>query len=147
MKQETLVIEMITELSESGSFLKEKQYMQHGNTSVYDHSVLVATNSLRLSRFLKLNVEEKSLVRGALLHDYFLYDWHEKGDGSHRLHGLFHPGRSCKNAIRDYDVNDLEQEIIRKHMFPLTVLPPSRKEAWIVCIVDKYCALRETIHV
>lgn len=30
-------------------------------------------------------------------------------------------------------------------MFPLVPVPPTCREAWIVCLADKWCALRETI--
>jgi hypothetical protein len=83
-------------------------------------------------------------VRGALLHDYFLYDWHEK-DGGHRLHGFRHPAFALYNASKDFSLNRKERNIIARHMFPLTVLPPRCLEAWIVCFVDKYCAFSETM--
>ena len=42
---------------------------------------------------------------------------------------------------------DLEREenIIHRHMFPLTPMPPTTREAWIVCLADKYCAAAETV--
>ena len=32
-----------------------------------------------------------------------------------------------------------------RHMFPLVPVPPTCREAWIVCLADKWCALRETV--
>ena len=64
--------------------------MQHGTTSIYRHSLNVAYTSLWMMERWQIRLEPKSLVRGALLHDYFLYDWHQK-DSSHRLHGFRHP--------------------------------------------------------
>ena len=32
-----------------------------------------------------------------------------------------------------------------RHMFPLVPIPPACREAWIVCLADKACALGETI--
>ena len=87
LKLETIV----AELEQNGRFSLEKQYYQHGSTSVYSHSVQVAFFSLYLSRKLKLRVNERALIRGALLHDYFLYDWHDRDHG-HSLHGFTHPG-------------------------------------------------------
>lgn len=119
-------------------------YIQHGNISCRKHSLRVANVSLKLSRFFRLNCNEASLVRGALLHDYFLYDWHEKAKW-HNWHGFRHPGIAANNAIRDFSISELEQDIIRKHMWPLTLIPPKRKEAWVVTIADKYCSAIETI--
>ena len=83
-------------------------------------------------------------MRGALLHDYFLYDWHQK-DSSHRLHGFRHPKTALGNAQRDYHLNWKEKNIIARHMFPLIPVPPQCREAWIVCLADKWCALGETV--
>lgn len=135
--------DIITELEREGRFPQSKEYMQHGDVSVYDHSVQVARQSLRLVRRMNLTVDERSLIRGALLHDYFLYDWHER-DAGHRLHGFFHPGKALANARSDYDLNETEENIILRHMFPLTPVPPRCREAWIVCLADKYIAAKET---
>ena len=118
-----LLDEVIHQLCEQGRLLEEQNAMQHGSTSVYEHSVNVAYKSL---------------------HDYFLYDWHEK-DGGHRLHGFRHPAFALYNASKDFSLNRKERNIIARHMFPLTVLPPRCLEAWIVCFVDKYCAFSETM--
>ena len=97
-----------------------------------------------MAEFLHLSVNRKAMIRGALLHDYFLYDWHNPDNG-HRLHGFSHPYTSLKNAKRDYSITKWEADIIVKHMFPLTIVPPQTKEAWIVCLADKICAGEETI--
>ena len=92
----------------------------------------------------RLPVDKQSLVRGALLHDIFLYDWHEK-DGGHRLHGFRHTAFATIMQAKDFSLNRKKKNIIARHMFPLTVLPPRCLEAWIVCFVDKYCAFSETM--
>ena len=140
----TVMSTAIRTLEKEGRLTMEKSYIQHGSTSVYEHSVKVAYTSLYFARRFRLNIDEKSLIRGALLHDYFLYDWHEK-DGGHRLHGFRHPAFALYNASKDFSLNRKERNIIARHMFPLTVLPPRCLEAWIVCFVDKYCAFSETM--
>ena len=127
-----------------GRFYEEKEAMQHGSTTIYRHSIHVAYVSLFLMEKWQFPMDEASLVKGALLHDYFLYDWHEK-DGGHRLHGFRHPAFALYNASKDFSLNRKERNIIARHMFPLTVLPPRCLEAWIVCFVDKYCAFSETM--
>ena len=92
------------------------------------------------------------MVRGAFLHDYFLYDWHKKKAKFRnmkeffKLHGFMHPSYAAANAKRDFNINEKEEHIIRSHMWPLTVtkLPKSR-EAVIVCIADKLTSATETI--
>lgn len=139
-----LLDEVIHQLCEQGRLLEEQNAMQHGSTSVYEHSVNVAYKSLLLVENYRLPVDKQSLVRGALLHDYFLYDWHQK-DSSHRLHGFRHPKTALGNAQRDYHLNWKEKNIIARHMFPLIPVPPQCREAWIVCLADKWCALGETV--
>ncbi|WP_312649571.1 HD domain-containing protein [Aminipila sp.] len=122
-----------------------KEYVQHGNTSVYEHSVRVAYCSLRTAELLGIISHKEELIRGALLHDYFLYDWHEK-DKSHRLHGFKHPYEALKNAESDFELSTRERNIIVRHMFPLVPIPPNCMEGWIVCLVDKYCSFIETFN-
>ena len=127
-----------------------KRFTQHGETTVFEHCVAVAKYSLliaySLEKLFRIEIDKDSLVRGALLHDYFLYDWHEKGQGR-RLHGFTHPGIALKNADRDFDLNEIEKDIIVKHMFPLTPFLPSHRESFIVSLADKWCALAETFKI
>lgn len=139
-----LIKEVIDELEREGRFHYEKDCLQHGNTTVFSHSVNVAYFSLYLAERLGIRVDKAALVRGALLHDYFLYDWHEK-NREHSLHGFFHPRTALNNARADFSLTEIEENIIIRHMFPLTLVPPTCREAWIVCIADKYCAVRETV--
>lgn len=81
-----------------------KENMQHGSVSVFEHSVCVALVCLWLVHRLHLKVNQRALVRGALLHDYFLYDWHTP-DPAHRLHGFRHAGTALRNADRDFELS------------------------------------------
>lgn len=128
-----------------------KNYTQHGTTSVFEHVLAVAKFSLifaiNLENVFGVRVDRKALVRGALLHDYFLYDWHKPSDRRRGLHGFTHPAIACENAIRDFNIPPIEQDIIRHHMFPLTFFCPHSWEGWIVCMADKWCALCETFKI
>ena len=77
-------------------------------------------------------------------HSDILYDWHEKNAG-HRFHGFIHAGRALQNAKNDFELTRREENIISRHMFPLNIVPPMCKEAWLVCLADKICASKETI--
>ena len=132
------------ELLQDDRIWSMQNYIQHGSVSCLEHSFVVSYYCYTLIKRLHVSCDERALVRGALLHDYFLYDWHKKDDG-HRWHGFRHGKTAARNAKRDYRLNRLEEYIIARHMFPLTVLPPKSKEGWMVCLADKWCAAEETV--
>lgn len=123
---------------------RERGFMQHGHVSVYRHSLAVAMLCVKLSRGMRLRVNERALVRGALLHDYFLYDWHDP-DPSHKWHGFSHASAALKNARRDFDLSSVEENMIASHMFPLSVPAPRCRESLILWLADKVCATGETV--
>ena len=137
-----------TDILQSDNFKSTRSHIQHGNMTVNNHCMNVAKYSLAISEKLKIRCSERELIRGALLHDYFLYDWHSKEHVQlYKLHGLFHPGIAYKNASKEYQLTARESDIIRKHMWPLTIVPPMCREAWIVTTADKWCSLLETFHI
>jgi len=130
------------EIITSSNMQQSMQFLHHGQVTVFGHSIGVAYVSLLLASKLNMRVDEQTLVRGALLHDYFLYDWHVR-ENWHKFHGFRHPGFALQNALADFRLNQIEADIIRKHMFPLTLFPPKYKESLLVCIADKLCAIYE----
>lgn len=139
-----LIREHCSDILTSPRMQVEARCIQHGSTTVLAHSAQVAAWSLAVARALHVPVNVRALARGALLHDYFGYDWHVPGPDNH-LHGFTHPFIACRNAKRDFGVGALEQSIIRTHMFPLVPLPPTNREALLVCTIDTALALQETI--
>lgn len=132
----------IDELCLKSRLGEAKKYMQHGRTTLFEHSISVAYYSVRVALTLRLPVDLQTLVRGALLHDYFLYDWHIK-DPSRPLHGFYHPATALRNAETEFELNEIERNIILRHMFPLTPIPPVYVESILVCAVDKFCSICE----
>ena len=122
-----------------------KQYMQHGVISTYEHVERVTRVCFLVNRRWHLGANEFALIQGAYMHDFYLYDWHEN-DKSHRLHGYHHPKRSCENASIYFQVEEDVRQMILTHMWPLTITRvPRSKEAWILCLADKYVSLAETL--
>ncbi len=123
----------------------ERGFLQHGSVSVYEHSLAVTSACLlaadAVGRLRALRIDRRALVRGALLHDYFLYDWHEPG---HAWHGFRHAEAALSCARRDFSLGRTERDMIRRHMFPLNLRAPRTKEGVILCVADKLCAARET---
>ena len=133
--------EIFQEIINSPKYQQLKKFRQHGDYSVYDHSINVYNTSCKIVKKLHLSVDTKALTKGALLHDYFLYDWHDKDCPKHHFTG--HPARAAKNAKRDFGLTPKEERIILSHMFPAGLKIPSSKEAVVLTVADKYCAVQE----
>ena len=122
-----------------------KRCIQQGQISTYSHVISVARFSFFLNRRLHIGAPDKDLVRGAFLHDFYLYDWHNNGYPG-RLHGLHHPAIALKNASMRYQLTPCECNIIESHMWPLTIRHiPKCRAAVIVCIADKFCSAYEVL--
>ncbi|HPD57471.1 MAG TPA: HD domain-containing protein [Smithellaceae bacterium] len=135
--------ESVADIYAHEEFERLKDYFHH-NSSIYEHVREVAYLSYRLCKYLKLDY--RSAARGALLHDYFFYDWRNHDEPHlhrNKNHGIEHPKIALANAKKSFALNKVEEDIIRKHMWPLTPVPPRYKEAFIVSFVDKYLASRE----
>ena len=118
--------------------------LPHHDGTIADHSLAVAYASYRAARFLGCTDHLDQLVRGALLHDFFHYDWRTEKPRSGGLHGFDHPREALENAEAAFGpLGDRERDSILRHMWPLTPVPPRYPESLIVCLADKAVALRE----
>jgi len=138
--------ETVQDILQHEEFLKLKNFYHH-NSSAFAHVNDVAYFSYRICKYFKLDY--RSAARGALLHDFFLYDWrnHDVPDlPREKFHGLAHPRIALANAKKYFSINDIEEDIIKKHMWPLTLVPPKYKESYIVSFADKYLSSMEFIN-
>ncbi len=123
-----------------------KNFIQHGDISCYEHCLMVTLYAYMYSKRLGWDIDVKALVHGSLLHDFFLYDWHDQAFTPDGLHGFSHPITAERNAGNTFSLTDKERKIIKNHMWPLTLTRiPDSKEGWLVCMADKYCSLKETL--
>lgn len=120
--------------------LKMDDFSQHLNTSRLQHSLNVAYYSFLFARKLNLNVSDA--VRGALLHDLFLYEWRTEQpvEGNHVL---VHPIQALQNAKKVTEVTDVMEDVIASHMWPVGNVKPTTREGWLIQMVDKMCAVME----
>ncbi len=116
------------------------KFYQHRRVSCLEHSFNVSYLSFYICKHLHLNY--RSAARAGLLHDFFLYDWHDPGKPVN-FHGYRHPYVARDNAKKYFEISLLEEKIILRHMWPFTPIPPLRPEAFIVSMVDKYCTVLE----
>ena len=136
---------VLREVLPRGRVAEMKKYISHSDVTVYRHCIKVAFTAYTLAVRYRIRCDLHALVRGALLHDYYLYDWHNPDKGF-RWHGLKHHRFALVNAEREFDLNDTERNIIAAHMFPLTFWSlPRCREAWLVTLADKKVAAEETL--
>lgn len=137
-------MEIIRDIFDSEIFQSMDRYRMHGTTSCKEHCIDVSYITYRICK--KRGLDYRRAARAALLHDFFLYDWHTHfRDTGDRFHGLTHPAKARDNAVKYFDIGEMEQNMILRHMWPLTPIPPRSAEGLVLLFADKVCSLRETI--
>ena len=127
-------------------FINNKNYMKineeyHHGITRFEHSERVAYHVYKYA--VKHNLDYVSATRGAFLHDFFLKDEVSMYKGLKV--GSMHPGVASTNARINFKINELEDNMIKAHMFPLGYELPHSKEAWLLTVVDKLVATYEFI--
>lgn len=134
--------EIVKDIITDSNVLALKEHMQHIHSTRFEHCEEVAYYTYIICK--KLGLDYISAARGAMLHDFYFYDWRNKNvEGQKKFHLMRHPNIALTNALDLFELNDLEKDIIKKHMWPVTIIPPGYKETFIVTCVDKYCATAE----
>lgn len=135
--------ELAGPILEDPRYQRLKEYIQHGKVTTYEHCLAVAWRAFCLNRRLHLGADESDLVTACLLHDYYLYDWHTRGD---HLHGFHHPAIAAECAKNDFQVKEKVEDAIRTHMWPLNISTvPDNRIAWLLAVSDKICSANETL--
>ena len=143
MEQEFL--DIIDPIIKNEEVQKMNNFKHHKNCTCLEHSLHVAEKCYQICK--KRNLDYVSATRAGLLHDLFLYNWHEEsGIKKHYLHGFFHPKASLINATKIINLNKIEKDMIIKHMWPLTIKLPRYKETYVICWVDKVCCVKEVLY-
>lgn len=133
--------EIVKDLLADPDVQSMRELPQHSKTcNCLDHSIYVAYLSFLICR--RLGLDYKAAARAGLLHDFALRNWDEEDEfGIRRL--WVHPKLALENAAERYELSAREQDIIVKHMWPLTPVPPRHWESFFVGVADKLCALME----
>lgn len=124
--------------------LRMKEIPMHRGSNCYEHCFKVAKKAIKKAVHRK-NVDLEVVLVGAILHDYYLYDW--RSDRSKlKKHGRNHPEVAIKNAIKDFDISEEVKKVIKTHMWPINIKAyPNTKEARIVSISDKAVTIGESL--
>ena len=111
-------------------------------TTRYDHCMLVAYLSFLMCR--RMGLDYHAAARGGMLHDLYHESWPGSEDGA-LSRWRTHPAAALENA-RVFGLNPMEEDIILKHMFPVTLALPRYKESYVVSLADKIAAVMEKTH-
>ena len=136
---------IVYELISNETVQQMKKYRQHCDTSCFDHCYMAAYYCYLICK--KYNLDYISATRAAMLHDLFLYDWRVRQPDRKGLHAFTHGKTACENACKLFDLSKKEQDIIKKHMWPVTISFPRSIEGFILTFVDKYCAVSESVDI
>ncbi len=128
---------IITDIINNEEFQKLKLITHHGITR-FNHSLRVSYYTFLVSKKLKLNYVDAT--RAALLHDFFM---DETSDMKTKKALKEHPKIALKNSKKYFDISKMQEDIILKHMYPITPKMPRYKESWLVDIVDDIASLYE----
>ncbi len=120
-----------------------KDMDQHNEqNNLFDHLVYTSYISYVVCKRLKLDAV--SAARGALLHDFRFK--HSKDDINQLKWFFVHSSYSHHHATNLFNLSPLEQDIVKKHMWPMTPhLCPRYLESFVVSFADKYCAAVEML--
>ena len=116
------------------SEFKKMYNIEHHGISRWEHLIKISYNSYVIAK--KLNMDYKSVARGALLHDFYL-DGDERSKKRKFLDTFSHPKKALNTSLEHFDINEMEQNIIVSHMFPIYFALPRFKESVLVDLVDK----------
>lgn len=136
------------DIMESDEFKTAINQTHHSRTSVAKHSVLTAAEGLRISRRLEkmgVKIDEKKVVRLALLHDFGILGRKEKFRNNYEC-WREHPRDSLDIAKKLWpEIDESGLKAIRRHMWPLSLKSPTDKEGMILCLADKQESIKDFI--
>ncbi len=119
-----------------------KSMAHHGNNRL-DHISRVSKLSFIISKGLKLDYV--SCTRGAMLHDFFTSEdiCRSKKYKNFKVFLSQHPKIALENSKEYFEVNEIEEDIILNHMYPIGKGKPKYPESKVVCVSDKLVSIYE----
>ncbi len=120
--------------------VKKMAEIEHHGISRLEHSMKVSYKAYRIAK--RLNFDYISVARGGLLHDFYL-EGNER-DKVHKFTDTFiHPNKALKTTKDLFEINNIEENIIISHMFPIYLKTPKYKESVLVNLTDKVIGSKE----
>ena len=130
----------VADIAADKDYQKLKNYIHHNSTTRYQHCLNVAWYTFLWCKKAGLNA--KSAARGAMCHDFYLYDNQEFYRTGLR-HSVVHPRYALLNTRLHFKTDPVMEDCIVHHMWPSGAGKPTTSEGMIVTVADKYCASLE----
>ena len=141
-KESREYFEFVKDLLDNEVVSEMKKFRHHYSTTCYQHCLNVSYYNYIVCK--KLGLSAKAAARAGMLHDLFLYDWRDEPRKKGELpHGFTHPRIALENAKEHFELDKVEEDMIIKHMWPLTVKLPRYAESYVIVMIDKYAAMLE----
>ena len=110
--------EFVKDLLDSDVVNEMKNFRHHYSTTCYQHCINVS------------------------YYNYLVWRDREKKKGE-MPHGMTHPKVALNNAKQHFEIGKREEDMIVKHMWPLTLKFPKYAESYVIVCIDKYTAMLE----
>ncbi len=147
----------------NNEFQKRRLFLHHKNSSVWQHSINVSFKAFKYAK--KIGADKRVCAIAGLFHDFYPQAWLYseelyKFDASYlkriqlreplfQKHGFTHAREAYDNFIKYFpeEKNKKIENCIKRHMFPLNIVPPKYKESWIITFTDKQDSIKDTFYI
>ncbi len=140
MSNKNIYYNIFSEFYSVNKYRELKNMSHHGNNRL-DHINRVSKMSFYLSK--KMGFDYISCTRGALLHDFFTVEDISRSNEKYNDFLHEHPRISLNNSKKYFELNEIEEDIILSHMFPIVKGKPNYAESKVVCFSDKIISVYE----
>lgn len=127
----------------SYEFQRRIDFPHHGNESIVEHSIKVASLAYKIAPYFHVNLV--NVILASLMHDMYSTPWQnqKRPHNIFQAHGFVHPRIALTNCKKYYPelMNNVIENSILCHMFPLTPRKPKYAEGWLIVFCDKYVSM------
>ncbi len=133
----------------SQRFLQCLNHPHHMHTTVGAHTINVTFKALQICHWLdahRIHTDHTRMIFAALGHDLAMP--HTKtlyGKKAAFITAWGHPIDSAKYAANLVNLHKKTAKAIKRHMWPLCIIPPTSIEGWVLTIADKWAAIQELV--
>lgn len=142
---------------------QKRRLFKHHHNSVWDHSIDVSLRAYKVAR--RYRADKRICAIAGLLHDFYPLAWQyskeleeynpkyldrlSRKEPLLKKHGFTHAREATENYLiffKEYE-NKRISNSIKRHMFPINIVPPRYMEGWVVSMADKKSSFKDSMHI